>query len=73
MQHLAPNMSDTQRRKALYAPKKCNLPPNAFADDVIDEDVGVYYPAQTEIVMHHSTLGGHLNINSVGRPRNDKR
>lgn len=73
MQHLAPNMSDAQRRKAMYAPTKCNLPSDAFADDVIDDDVGRYYPVQTQVVMHHSTLGDHLNINSTGRPRNDKR
>ena len=37
MQHLAPNMSDAQRRIAMYAPTKCNLPSDAFADDVIDD------------------------------------
>ena len=73
MQQLKSNMSDALKRKALYAPKKPTLPPNAFADDVIDEDVGRYYPVQTQLVMHHSSLGGHLNINSTGRPRNDKR
>ena len=73
MQYLAPNMSDAQRRKAMYSSKECNLPPNAFADDVIDDDVGRYYPVQTQVVMHHSTLGGHLNINSTGRPRNEQK
>ena len=62
MQHVASNMSDAAKRKAMYAPKKSTLPPNAFADDVIDEDVGVYYPVQTQIVMHHSTLGDHSDF-----------
>lgn len=73
MQQLKSNMSDALKRKAMYAPKKSTLPPNAFADDVIDEDVGVYYPAQTEIVMHHSTLGGHSNSNGVGRPQHEQK
>ena len=37
MQQLKSNMSDALKRKALYAPKKSTLPPNAFADDVIDD------------------------------------
>jgi len=73
MQHRKNNMSDKERREKMYAPKKCNLPANAFADDVIDNDVGKYYQAQTEIIMHHSTLGGHSNSNGVGRPQGEQK
>ena len=71
MQHRKSNMSDKARREKMYAPIENDLPDNAFADNVIDNDVGKYYPAQTQIIMHHSTLGGHSNSNSVGRPQGD--
>jgi len=38
------------------AAKKCTLPADAFADDVIDDDCGVYYPKQTII---ESTMGNY--------------
>lgn len=49
---------DAERRK-FFAPKESNLPADAFADDVIDNDVGVYYTRHTELHGFGSTLGDH--------------
>ena len=62
MQHLKSNMSDKARREKMYAPKESNLPDDAFASDVIDPDYQRYYPMQTQVVMHHSTLSNHLDL-----------
>ena len=47
---------DAERRK-LYAPKPNNLPADAFADDVVDNDVGIYYARATELEGGWSSLG----------------
>jgi hypothetical protein len=38
------------------------IPANAFADDVIDDDVGVYYSKPTDVIGL-STLGLHSSEN----------
>ena len=59
---------DAERRK-LYAPKPNNLPADAFADNAIDDDVGVYYTRPTELHGFGSTLGDHED----GYDQNERR
>jgi len=47
---------DAERRK-FFAPKESNLPADAFADDVADDDVGIYYARATELEGSWSSLG----------------
>ena len=51
------NGHDDAERRKFFAPKPNNLPENAFADDVIDNDVGVYYTRATELEGGWSSLG----------------
>lgn len=59
---------DAERRK-FFAPKESNLPADAFADDVVDNDVGVYYTRHTELHSFGSTLGDHED----GYDQNERR
>jgi len=43
------NGKDDAERRKFFAPKPSNLPADAFADDVIDNDVGIYYARATDI------------------------
>ena len=50
------NIELKQNRKACKA-LSASLPDNAFADNVIDNDIGHYYPKETHVVGGWSSLG----------------
>ena len=63
------NGHDDAERRKFFAPKENNLPADAFADEVIDNDVGVYYTRHTELHGFGSTLSDHEN----GYDQNERR
>lgn len=58
------NYDRDQRKKMIEQSRKASelIPDDAFANDVIDDDVGVYYPKPTHVVGL-STLGLHSTEN----------
>ena len=53
-----------QRNKMIEQSRKASelIPDDAFADDVIDDDIGVYYSKPTDVISL-STLGLHSTDN----------
>jgi len=48
---------ELERNKKAWEANKAMLPDNAFADDVVEEDIGHYYHRETHVVGGWSSLG----------------
>lgn len=48
---------ELERNKKAWEASNAMLPDNAFADDVVEEDIGHYYHRETHVVGGWSSLG----------------